>query len=119
MIILALCLIAILFSTSACVHTLPTPKPVEQTHYTLLLNSWVEDRWPQQPYKVWVEVVKPVETIHGPTEVLALQIRVIFKDDVKLYVVFVRKGKVLSWIEASMPEPAEEEEELFTNKERA
>lgn len=118
-----LLIVALMTFSSACAlaSTTPTPKVAEGTNYTELITKFATTRHPNDPFQFKVKMVKLVQTEHGPTEVLALQVHIFYDKGAESYILFVRKGKILSWLYAGEPEVEEEEdeEEVFPAKDQA
>jgi len=98
----------------------PMTVQAEQVNYTKIISNWASVQHPDEPFTIKVKVVKPMQTKAGSSNVLAFQTHIRYTTGTEAYIFFIHDGKILSWIDAGVPDEDEDDtEETFIHKDKS
>jgi hypothetical protein len=86
-----------------------------------LIKGFGKKRFPEQTLTIRVLSVKTLQDEIGSLPITAVQVSVYHKDGGQSYIIFIKDKEVVSWIDAGIAEPEEDDEEVdeFPGKEFA
>lgn len=84
-----------------------------------VMGAWAKLRYPKQHIKMKITSVKTVLTESGESGITAAQVTIKATSETRSYILFIKKGAIIGWIDAGDRDDEEEESEVFSHKDAA
>jgi hypothetical protein len=85
-----------------------------------VMGAWAKLRYPKQQIKMKITSIKTILTETGDSGIIAAQIILKATSETRSYILFIKKGGIIGWIDAGAIENEEEEgSEVFSHKDAA
>jgi len=102
----------------------PTPIATEEQkriQYDEIIKGFSKTRYPNQETLIKVTNVKALKDESGTLPIIAIQVNIFHNDGGNSYIVLIKQGSVMGWIDAGevAEEEEEDEENIFPGKEFA